>query len=181
MKERLRAHWRGEEQLPPLALAAHYYFNHNLSYGPGFLGWPSSVYMNETRYRKMIGIVGDFDGALLRVETADYEAMFRRYPDDFFYCDPPYLLGGDCANSRMFSRHLSAAQFSGASRQLRPRKIARFAGGASRRLCAVLQRLPDHAPMVRRSAPLAARLRLRISALAIHDGAGRDAYRRKPH
>ena len=102
VKERLRAHWRGEEQLPPLALAAHYYFNHNLSYGPGFLGWPSSVYMNEARYRKMIGIVGDFDGALLRVETADYEAMFRRYPDDFFYCDPPYLLGGDCANSRMF-------------------------------------------------------------------------------
>ena len=54
MKKRLKAHWDGIDSLSPLDLAAHYYFNSNTSYGPHFLGWPSDVYLNETRYQKTL-------------------------------------------------------------------------------------------------------------------------------
>ncbi len=30
---------------------------------------------------------------------ASFEAVFEKYPTDFFYCDPPYFLEGD---SKMF-------------------------------------------------------------------------------
>ena len=44
VKARLKAHWKGASQITDtLELAAHYWFNHNLSYGPGFLGWMSSI------------------------------------------------------------------------------------------------------------------------------------------
>jgi len=99
VKERLKAHWEGRKKLPPLDLAAHYYFNHNLSYGPGFLGWPSKVYLNKERYRAMIEKVRDFSVSNLKVECASFEEAFEKYPNDFFYCDPPYYLGGD---SKMF-------------------------------------------------------------------------------
>ena len=102
VKAELKAHWKGEKKLRPFSLAAHYYFNHNLSYGPGFLGWPSSVYMDEGRYGKMLAGVRDFRAPGLSVGQADFEAVFKRHPRDFFYCDPPYLLGDDCGDSRMF-------------------------------------------------------------------------------
>lgn len=54
VKEKLKRHWLGLEKLPSLKLAAYYYFNHNLSYGPGFLGWMSSVYANKETYKRMI-------------------------------------------------------------------------------------------------------------------------------
>ena len=39
VKQRLKGHWDLSEPIEdPLELAAHYWFNHNLSYGPGFLG-----------------------------------------------------------------------------------------------------------------------------------------------
>ncbi|MCS7228353.1 MAG: DNA adenine methylase, partial [Endomicrobia bacterium] len=44
VKEILKKYWEGKIKLSPLKLASYYYFNHNLSYGPGFLGWMSSVY-----------------------------------------------------------------------------------------------------------------------------------------
>jgi DNA adenine methylase len=61
IKEKLKKHWKGEEKLQPLQLAVYYYFNHNLSYGPGFLGWMSSVYAREDVYQKMIERVRDFN------------------------------------------------------------------------------------------------------------------------
>ena len=102
VKAALKAHWDGRKTLRPPDLAAHYYFNHNLSYGPGFLGWPSSVYMNAARYEKMLAGVRGFSAPGLTVDAADFADVFARHPDDFFYCDPPYLLGDDCGDSRMF-------------------------------------------------------------------------------
>ena len=102
VKAELKAHWEGRKTLRPLALAARYYFNHNLSYGPGFLGWPSSVYMDAARYAKMLAGVRAFSAPNLTVAEADFADVFARHPDDFFYCDPPYLLGDDCGDSRMF-------------------------------------------------------------------------------
>ena len=93
VKKELKAHWRNERQLSSHDLAAYYYFNHNLSYGPGFLGWPSSVYMNKKRYAAMLEKVRNFSSKNMKIECADFEKAFAKYSNDFFYCDPPYLLG----------------------------------------------------------------------------------------
>lgn len=47
----------------------------------------------------MLQKVKDFDPGNLRVGTASFEKIFEKYPNDFFYCDPPYYLGDD---SKMF-------------------------------------------------------------------------------
>lgn len=99
VKMKLTKHWKGEERLDNLTLAVFFFFNFNLSYGPGFLGWPSKVYLNEKRYIKMIEKVRNFKYKNIKVECADFQVMFKKYPNDFFYCDPPYYLGGD---SKMF-------------------------------------------------------------------------------
>jgi len=95
VKEDLKKHWRGEIKLPPIKLAAYYFFNHNLSYGPGFLGWMSSVYANENVYRKMIEKVKNFQVKNLWVECADFKDVLPEFRNDFLYCDPPYYLGED--------------------------------------------------------------------------------------
>lgn len=73
--------------------AADYFFNHNLSYGPGFLGWPSSVYMNQARYDKMLDKVRNFS-APVQVQKASFEDVISNSGNDFIYADPPYHLSG---------------------------------------------------------------------------------------
>ena len=102
VKERLKAHWNGEKKLNRLDLAAHYYFNHNTSYGPHFLGWPSSVYLQEKRYRKMIEKIRDFRAPNLTVKCASFEQIMEKHRDDFLYLDPPYFLDSDSADSKTF-------------------------------------------------------------------------------
>lgn len=80
-------------------LAALFYFNFNTSYGPGFLSWSSSVYMQEKKYNSMIEKVRNLNLDNITVECADFEEVFEKYPNDFFYLDPPYYLDGD---SKMF-------------------------------------------------------------------------------
>jgi DNA adenine methylase len=95
VKDTLKKHWENEKKLNSLELAAHYYFNHNTSYGPHFLGWPSSVYLQKERYQKMIEKVRDFRSPNLRVECASFEDIMEKHRDDFLYLDPPYYLDGD--------------------------------------------------------------------------------------
>lgn len=95
VKERLKKHWNEEETLEKFDLAAYFYFNHNTSYGPHFLGWPSSVYLQQERYRKMIEKVRDFGAENMEVECASFEEIMPKYENNFLYCDPPYYLGGD--------------------------------------------------------------------------------------
>lgn len=95
VKGELRRHWQGKIKLPSLKLAAYYYFNHNLSYGPGFLGWMSSVYANEKMYQGLLDRVKNFDVKNIRVECASFEIVIPKFKDDFLYCDPPYYLGKD--------------------------------------------------------------------------------------
>ena len=92
VKERLRQHWRDGRLLDPIDCAAHYYFNSNTSYGPHFLGWPSSVYLQEKRYRAMIEKVRRFRAPTLEVRCAPFQETIAAYPDDVLYCDPPYYL-----------------------------------------------------------------------------------------
>ena len=94
-KEVLKKHWKGEKKLNSLELAAYYYFNHNTSYGPHFLGWPSSVYLQKKRYQKMAEKVRDFRAPNLQVECASFEDIMAKHRYDFLYLDPPYYLDGD--------------------------------------------------------------------------------------
>ena len=99
VKARLKAHWLKQRRLPPEDLAAHYYFNYNLSYGPGFLGWMSKIYNCPKRYQKLLQRVRDFSAGRFRVECAGFEESIPAHEGDFLYCDPPYYLGED---SKMF-------------------------------------------------------------------------------
>lgn len=95
IKDVLKRHWLGEIKLEPLTLAAYYYFNHNLSYGPGFLGWMSSVYANNKTYERLLERVKSFSVRNLLVEQASFEEIIPEFKRDFLYCDPPYYLGED--------------------------------------------------------------------------------------
>lgn len=91
--------WRKKVKLDPLTLAVYYVYNFNLSYGPGFMGWTSDIYLNEEKYEKMIEKIRDFDPKKLKVKCADFQEVIKNHPNDFLYCDPPYYLGKD---SKMF-------------------------------------------------------------------------------
>jgi len=91
--------WKKKVELDPLTLAVYYVYNFNLSYGPGFMGWSSKIYLDEKRYKRMIENIRDFDPKNLKVECADFQDVIKKYPNDFLYCDPPYYLGKD---SKMF-------------------------------------------------------------------------------
>lgn len=100
VKERLKKHWEKTELIEnQIALAANYYYNHNTSYGPGFLSWPSSVYMQEKRYVSMIDKVRNTKLSNIEINCDSFENVIPKYKDDFLYCDPPYYLNGD---SKMF-------------------------------------------------------------------------------
>lgn len=83
----------------PLLQAAYYYYNMQLSYGPMFLGWPSSVYLKEARYKEILERVKSFKPGNIRVAQDSFEHVIRNHPNDFLFLDPPYYLGTD---SKMF-------------------------------------------------------------------------------
>jgi len=91
--------WRKKIKLDPLTLAVYYVYNFNLSYGPGFMGWSSDIYLNDKRYKRMIENIRDFNPRNLKVECADFRKVIKNHPNDFLYCDPPYYIGKD---SKMF-------------------------------------------------------------------------------
>ena len=71
--------------------AAYYWFNHNLSYGPMFLGWFSSIFLKkESLYTNGIERVRDFSVPNLSVECGSFEETIEAHNNDFLYCDPPY-------------------------------------------------------------------------------------------
>ncbi len=91
--------WKKEVILDPLTLAVYFVYNFNLSYGPGFMGWSSKIYLKEDRYKKMIEKIRNFNPKNLKVECADFQDVLKKYPNDFMYLDPPYYIGPD---SKMF-------------------------------------------------------------------------------
>ncbi|MBD3353069.1 MAG: DNA adenine methylase [Candidatus Lokiarchaeota archaeon] len=82
-----------------LLRAVYYYYNHQLSYGPMFLGWPSSVYLDQGRYDSILEKVKNFEGGDIQVKCDSFETVIKRHKNDFLFCDPPYYLDGD---SKMF-------------------------------------------------------------------------------
>lgn len=99
IKEILKKHWKNELKIDKIKLAAYYYFNHNLSYGPGFLGWPSSVYLDKKRYETLLEKIKKFNTEKLKVFQGDFKETVPKHKNDFMYLDPPYFLEGD---SKMF-------------------------------------------------------------------------------
>ncbi len=96
VKEIMKGQWKGTKPIKnKLELAALYYFNHNTSYGPHFLGWPSSVYLQQERYESMIEKSRKLKLKNISVECKSFEKVMEKYPNDFLYCDPPYYLDGD--------------------------------------------------------------------------------------
>lgn len=83
----------------PLLQAAYYYYNMQLSYGPMFLGWPSSVYLDETKYAGIVEKIRAFRAGNLKVLCDSFESVIPRHSEDFLFLDPPYYLGDD---SKMF-------------------------------------------------------------------------------
>ncbi|MDP2669152.1 MAG: DNA adenine methylase [bacterium] len=99
VREIMKKHWKGIKKIQGLDLAAVYYFNHNTSYGPHFLGSQSSVYLQPERYKTTIEKVRNFDAKNLKVFCDSFENVIPKHKNDFLYCDPPYYLDGD---SKMF-------------------------------------------------------------------------------
>lgn len=104
VKNKLKAIWNKndgllENSLTDMELATYYYFNHNLSYGPGFLGWMSSIYTDKKKYISMIEKVKDFNTKNIKVFNEDFKVSIPKHLNDFLYLDPPYFLEGD---SKMF-------------------------------------------------------------------------------
>lgn len=79
--------------------AVYYYYNMTLSYGPMFLGWPSSNEINTEKFKRKILKLEKLNLKNLSVECSDFEAVIARHADDFIFLDPPYYLEGD---SKMF-------------------------------------------------------------------------------
>lgn len=86
-------------QLDPLLAATYYYFNMELSFGPAFLGWMSSNFLDEKKYYSTIEKVRDFRDPNLSVFNERFETSIPKHNGDFLYLDPPYYLDGD---SKMF-------------------------------------------------------------------------------
>ena len=84
--------------LDDLTLAAYYYFNHNCSYGPGYLGWGSSVYLNEDKWVKTIEKIGNFNCPNLKVYQNAFDESIKKHTNEFLYLDPPYYLEKDSDN-----------------------------------------------------------------------------------
>ena len=91
--------WKKEIKLDPLTLAVYYVYNFNLSYGPGFMGWTSEIYLNKKKYQKMLEKIKNFKPGKLSVKQGDFEKVLKKHKNDFLYCDPPYFIGPD---SKMF-------------------------------------------------------------------------------
>jgi DNA adenine methylase len=97
-------HYKRDEviELDKITAAAYYYFNHNTSYGPGYLGWGSSVYLTEKKWNDMIDKISKFELPTLSVNQGSFEDVIPKHNDDFLYLDPPYYLEKDVDN-KMFT------------------------------------------------------------------------------
>ena len=88
--------------LDKITAAAYYYFNHNTSYGPGYLGWGSSVYLQPKKWDDMIDKISKFVLPTLSVNQGSFETVLPNHINDFLYLDPPYYIEKD-ADNKMFT------------------------------------------------------------------------------
>jgi DNA adenine methylase len=85
-------------KLDDIVFAAYYFFNHNCSYGPGYLGWASKIYLDQNKWNKTIDIIRSFKLPNLEVNNKSFEESIKIHKNDFLYLDPPYFLEKDADN-----------------------------------------------------------------------------------
>jgi len=79
--------------------AVYYYYIMTLSYGPMFLGWPSSNEIKPDKFNRRIKTLENMKLKNICVKCDSFENVIPRHNDDFLFLDPPYYLEGD---SKMF-------------------------------------------------------------------------------
>ena len=88
-------------QLDDITAAAYYYFNHNLSYGPMYMGWMSKIYESQTKWDKMVHYIRSYRNPKLHVEEQTFDQVIPNFPKDLLYLDPPYYLDKDSDNKML--------------------------------------------------------------------------------
>jgi len=79
--------------------AVYYYYNMTLSYGPMFLGWPSSNEINKDKFQRRIEKIDKMNFTNIEISCASFQDVLEKHSNDFLFLDPPYYLEGD---SKMF-------------------------------------------------------------------------------
>jgi DNA adenine methylase len=82
-----------------LKFVAMYYYNHQYSYGPMFLGWPSSVYLNAKVHKQIVKRLAEFKCPNLKVRWGDFKKSIPKHEGDFLYVDPPYYDVDEAGNN----------------------------------------------------------------------------------
>ena len=95
-------HYKRESiTLDPLTAAAYYYFNHNLSYGPMYLGWMSKIYADQKKWDKVCDKIAAYDNDSYQVKEGSFEDVIPDSKGELLYLDPPYYLEKD-GDNKMF-------------------------------------------------------------------------------
>jgi DNA adenine methylase len=87
--------------LDDLTAAAYYYHNHNLSYGPMYLGWMSKIYENQDKWDKKVQLIREYKNPKLQVRKGSFDEVIPNHANDFLYLDPPYYLDKDKDNKML--------------------------------------------------------------------------------
>lgn len=92
---------RDSISLDNLTAAAYYFYNHNLSYGPAYLGWMSKIYENQNKWDKVVKRIREYKNPNLTVRKGSFDEVIPNHTNDFLYLDPPYFLGKDADNKML--------------------------------------------------------------------------------
>ena len=78
-----------------LLQAVYYYYNMSLSYGPMFIGWPSSTELNKAKFERRIEKLKSLDFKNITISCNDFKEVLKNHSEDFLFLDPPYYLESD--------------------------------------------------------------------------------------
>jgi DNA adenine methylase len=92
---------RDAVELTDLEAAAYYFHNHNLSYGPMYLGWMSKIYQDQKKWDKMVNNICHYTNPKLHVGECAFDEVIPEYSKDTLYLDPPYYLEKDSDNKML--------------------------------------------------------------------------------
>jgi len=87
--------------LDDLTAAAYYFYNHNLSYGPMYLGWMSKIYENQDKWGRAVKRIREYKNPNLTVRKGSFDEVIPNHINDFLYLDPPYFLDKDKDNKML--------------------------------------------------------------------------------
>jgi len=87
--------------LDNLTAAAYYFYNHNLSYGPMYLGWMSKIYENQDKWDRAVKRIKEYKNPNLTVRKGSFDEVIPNHTNDFLYLDPPYFLDKDKDNKML--------------------------------------------------------------------------------